>query len=202
MERLEKSKPAHAPSANPVAWDGISNPVWCVTQHFTTRVSPLCYLDLSRDEAQLKAEGSSKARYEPKRNALALLPLPSTFLLEHRHISPVAGPPGGHRRRPALLLLVCQDRRFWTTMMTPGPLCSGLAPFPPPPPLQMLEPTRSQTGGEKKRQLKTQHTAKPPTPLPPPPHLHGARAGVAHWGVFRDASNTYLPTVCMLDFLY
>lgn len=93
-----KKQPAHAPSANPVAWDGISNPVWCVTQHFTTGCR-LCYLNLSRGSTTQRRR-TKQARYEPKRKALAL-PSPPHFARTSSY-PPVAGPPGGHRRRPAL----------------------------------------------------------------------------------------------------
>lgn len=57
-------------------------------------------------------------------------------------------------------------------------------------------PDRRLVGKNRRNADTTQQTTNTTTT-----HLHGARAGVAHGGGFRDASNTYT-TVCMLDFLY
>lgn len=131
MERW-KRQPAHAPPVNPVAWYAISSPFWCVTQHFMAgyRVSAI---SISRGRSKnLKETVPSKTMVQTeKRNALALAPLPST-IASNIVISPGCWAARGPSPETRTLLLVCQDRRFWTTMMTPGPLLLVWSVLPTP----------------------------------------------------------------------
>lgn len=125
---------------------------------------------------------------------------PLHILLEHRHIPRLLGRPGGIAGDPHSAAGLSRSEVLNDDDDT-RPTLPGLAPFPPPPllsllldgwiPIQMLEPTRSQTGGGKKKLKRDADTTQPKPPPPPP--ISTAQGPGSLMGGFRDASNTYLP---------
>lgn len=173
--KIGKSQPAHAPSANPVAWDGISNPAWCVTQHFTTGCR-LCYLDLEK-EAKPRSSVAGPSKHGMNRSG-TLSPSPPHFAQTSSY-PPVAGPPGGHRRRPAFCCWFVKigglndddDTRPALLVWLPPPLLSPfwMDTYPDARAHQIADWWGKNTAEEGRRH----NTAKPPPPPPPSPRRKG-----------------------------
>ena len=176
----------------------------------------LCYLDVflngeesSKKKQKTQAKTRYKSRTEPSRPSHPFsASLHIVAFEQYRHYPPMLGghTPGApsETRIASCLLLVCQVRRFHDDDDDTGPASCwtlfSLPPLPLPspgpcPPLgrawtdylpRLFEPTRSQTGGEKKAE-ETHNTC---THISANHHHHhDAGSGVAH-GFMANASNT------------
>lgn len=109
---------AQTPSANPVAWDGISNPVWCVLLNIQPGVFAFA-ISIFEQESRVdegERKRPSKTRHNPSGTlspSSSSAPLPSSTLPRApSSLSPGCWAARGPSPETRILLLVCQDRRF------------------------------------------------------------------------------------------